>query len=145
MIRKFITASFLIHCLVLGVITREVPSTQNEPLQDETEVELYETEKEPIRQIKELSDSGDSEESTNFYWGLGITISMDMTIASITPGYNADLYGLQVGDKLLKMDGKDMSFQDNDITGPGPRKMLLTILRKSVIMDIQVERGKVYY
>ena len=96
--------------------------------------------------IKELGD-GEGEPPTNFYWGVGVEgyyASEGFFIGSVATGYPADLAGLGPGDTITLINGEPAGSGDG-LRGDGPKKLVLTILRKGAIIIVNLERGKVYY
>lgn len=147
--KKSMGFSMLIHILVIILLVTldDSPVIQEgqQPPSATTEVTLEETGSEAI-QVKEVGTEGEEVENTNFYWGLGISTSYfanQLMITKVYSGYNGEAAGLQVGDLVMQINGKENN--QYDIRGDGPSKLVLTILRKNVIITIYTERGKVYY
>jgi C-terminal processing protease CtpA/Prc len=99
------------------------------------------------------SDSGEisKQELKAHYWGIGISSNyipyngtLSCEIEYIYSGYSAESAGLQIGDIIYLINGAPIG-DNNDIKGDGPRKMLLTVSRKNVIIYINIDRVKVYY
>ena len=142
--RKCITVSFFIHCLVFSLLLSNQSITPGKEVETPTEVELYEENTNLNVQIKELGDGESETENNSYYWGLGIVVGDDGTILSVFSGYNGDKFGLDIGDIILKVNNKPYR-EEISIRGDGPAKLMLTISRNGSIINIQVERGKVYY
>lgn len=156
--KKYFLLSLLLHLSLVLAISFKM---QQEEKQQQTEQGQEGSESDKKGQdvgieIIEISDTVNTEdqkkkELKNFYWGIGITSSHTFSgpseyveVVDVASGYSAESAGLQRGDIIMEIDGLPIS-NINDIRGDKPRKMLLTINRKGVIVRIQIERVKVYY
>ncbi len=85
------------------------------------------------------------------YVGIGVTVQRmvgSVGIVSVLPGSTAQMAGLLAGDRILAVDGQDVTdFLVNDLTplikGEEGTSVLLTILRDGKKMDISVLRGAI--
>ena len=95
-----------------------------------------------------------TEQVTNSYMGVGITISgADATddgfpVTQVTPGGPADIAGLQVGDVLNAVDGQSaillgMEETKARVRGAEGTDVTLTLLRDGAPYDVTITRGSV--
>ncbi len=92
----------------------------------------------------------------NFYWGIGIGSSatfenispyglvLVIIVTSIKKGYSAYDSDLQIGDKIILVNNNVISNQ-NDIKGDSPKSLILTLIRNNSIINIAIDRVKVYF
>ena len=89
----------------------------------------------------------------NEYEGIGAwvdTTGKQLKIISAIPGSPAEKAGLQPGDIVLKVDGKDMAGLDGatvltKVLGPANTKVLLTIQRQgaAAVLEVSIVRAKI--
>jgi carboxyl-terminal processing protease len=87
------------------------------------------------------------------YEGIGAYVDTDadyLTIISPIPGSPAEKAGLQPGDKIIKIDGEDMTGVDTEVAhqkvlGPAGTTVVLTVARKDVPdpLDFSIVREKI--
>lgn len=85
------------------------------------------------------------------YSGIGIYVSFGADYPKITgtvPGSPAAAAGLQAGDHILKVDGKDVKGLTSDqatglIQGPNGTRVTLTILRDGATQDVTLTRAEI--
>lgn len=123
---------------------------QNPP--ETVEISFIETEGR-TEEILDRTDSPPQEEQdddNSGYWGIGIQVNLldlifdnsprkSMTVVRVIEGNPAHRAGILVGDKILKVDGIPVSFDDR-IVGEGPKLLVLTVERRGRIMTIRVNR-----
>ena len=87
------------------------------------------------------------------YEGIGAYVDLDaeyLTIISPIPGSPAEKAGLQAGDKIIKIDGVDMTGVDTEVAhqkvlGPAGSTVVLTVARKDVTdpLEFSIVRDKI--
>lgn len=107
-------------------------------------------------EIIELSESttgkAEKKDDRRFYWGIGVHVNYVLfgngypgtEIVSVAGGYCAEQAGIQVGDIIVKINGEYLDV-NNQLDGEGPKKLVLTVLRKGSTITIITDRCKVYY
>lgn len=107
-------------------------------------------------EIIELSESttekAEKKDDRRFYWGIGVHVNYVLfgngypgtEIIAVAGGYCAEQAGIQVGDIIVKING-DYLDGNNQLDGEGPKKLVLTVLRKGSTITIITDRCKVYY
>lgn len=150
---KYLLISASIHALFIFLLLFHFNLTQ--PI--ETIPENIENATSDL-QIIELSQGPGKNnlDSDKFYWGIGIesTESFEhnsiyglipvLYITDVKQGYSAENAGLQIKDKIFLLNNQPM-FGENNIKGDEPKQLYLTILRNGVIINVSLQRVKVYY
>lgn len=148
--KKFILFSLFLHALPFLFLGSNANNEAQEPqhsIPEKMEIEVIPK----ADRIKTIGENGESQENLRYYWGLGMT-SNDYKmggyfiheITEINTGYNAELAGLQLGDKIFLINGEKIG-SENQIRGDAPKDLLLTIYRNGAIISVKTKRGKVYY
>jgi hypothetical protein len=160
--KRYFLLSALLHCFVFTISFNasqkqeernqgpgdgdKEGSTSNKPGTTGTDFDIIEISAGEGKLIKDES----------FYWGLGFTASryseeyhngLLLPIAEVghvASGYCGEEAGLKDGDIVYLINGNPISY-DNDFTGDGPKKLVLTIYRNGGTVILTVERCKVYY
>lgn len=154
--KKSLLLSILIHSLI--VFSLLYKSTVDK--KEEQDRKLEQAASAYAIEIIEISDSFSEKETKqelkNYYWGIGITQDFNnqfkvngidtygVMVVKVVPGYNGERDGILPDDFIIAVNGIAWSL-DNDIKGDGPLKLVLTVYRNGVIIDIHTERCKVYF
>ena len=151
-----VTLSLIIHGLfVLFMIHDSVKEKPKQEEQAKQNKGQYELQIEVLIPNTSGSEAKIIKKKKDFYWGIGISPDYEFrdmfgaevfgyVVGKVYEGYCAYDAGVQVGDFIYLIDGQAMT-EKNDIRGDGPRRMLLTIIRKNVTINLTVDRCKVYY
>lgn len=149
--KKFIAASIILHLLPLLFIG---PVRPTEEQQKQTEGQGQDTQKQStgfdVDVIEQIPGDGIKKEPKAFYYGLGISGEYIMTTAGqvylihkVYAGYNGEAAGLAEGDIIVTVNGKSPVVED--ISGDGPKKLILGVVRNNILLTILTERTRVYY
>lgn len=163
--KRYFVLSFIVHILPLIVILLVKPMTitdqqtqQEQQAQNKNKGEQNQrVEIEVIEQVPTLGAEEPKKELKKFYWGIGIAVDhtyMNMDgyvtpvpvtiVEKVYAGYCAESAGILPGDKIVLVNNQYIT-GENDIIGNGPREMVLTIVRNDRIIQVPINRCKVYY
>lgn len=150
-----VLVSLIIHGLFVFFMVYE--KTKDKPKEEESRQRKasYNFAVEIITPNKAAQGAKKIKKKKEFYWGVGISPTFEFKdifgvrtfgygVQQIYEGYSAYESTMQVGDFIYLIDGLPIT-DGNDIRGDGPRKMLLTVLRDGVSINLEVDRCKVYY
>lgn len=157
-IKGLMKKSFLVSLIIHGLVVFAFLFKSNTPdPKKKEEPQLasssYEIE---IIEINDFGTQDTEDKKKNFYWGIGINQDFNnllningvdtygVMVLKVVPGYTGERDGILVGDFVIAVNGKAWSIA-NDIKGEGPLKLVLTVYRNGVIIDIETARCKVYF
>lgn len=172
--KRYLILSTLIHiALVIGLLLQNNKSKEEQAKNEASNkisVELVEATKENkagdkqgadkiYNDIIELGESGDKKlDEDKFYWGIGIRIDYAVVdiygspffgykITDLYQGYCGEQAGIRINDFIYLVNGVklDLVGEDQDIKGDKPKTLLLTVFRNNVIINVKVDRCKIYY
>lgn len=157
---RYIIISTLVHVLCVVAISLKVKQETKPQGEEATTVTLVEPKSTGNKsgagrdvQVIEMNPAGKGtkRESEKFYWGVGIggdyakleTGTMVYKVNTVYGGYTADAAGILPGDLIYSVNGRGL--ESEDISGDGPARLMLGIIRDNQFIMITLDRTKVYY
>lgn len=103
-----------------------------------------------VQVIEQIPGGDMKKEIKNFYYGLGISgeyvntaLGQVYQIATVYAGYNGEAAGLMAGDYIVTVNGSSPVV--NDISGDGPKDLILVVVRGNITLTVITKRGRVLY
>lgn len=151
--KKALLASLILHLIPVFFMLKEV---QKQEIEAEKVQSTGGSEKQDkntgfdVQVIEQVPGGGEKKEAKAHYWGLGISgmyytteLGQIYRIDNVFAGYNGEAAGLQNGDIIVTVNGQ--SPMVNDISGDGPKDLLLVVVRGNISLVVNTKRGKVYF